>query len=277
MRKLILCLLSILTGCHIFVASGKVPYPDGPQIVVRDTALWEIVYVHRMIDSKSNESKTNYEILTMGQDYLYYGNYGKFQYDSIIRVNNNWINSLSTSERVGLMNKLRTDYDHMVLSLNDSITEYFGKIFINYYRYVEPLPEMEWELHDDTLEILGHECHKATTTWRGRNWTAWYSDIPCSHGPWKFNGLPGLILRLEDDQWEHYFEAMKSMTWEYPFGHSKHSVITKTTREKYNRGLLDYKRNAGKMMVESGMVTLPEREQKGFKSRGLFYLPIELE
>lgn len=57
----------------------------------------------------------------------------------------------------------------------------------------------QWELHADTLTLLSYPCRKATTHFKGRDWTVWYTpDIPRSEGPWKLYGLPGLILKAED-------------------------------------------------------------------------------
>lgn len=54
-----------------------------------------------------------------------------------------------------------------------------------------------WELKNETKEIMGFNCQKATTTFRGRNYEAWFSaDLP-SGGPWKYDGLPGLILEIK--------------------------------------------------------------------------------
>lgn len=66
----------------------------------------------------------------------------------------------------------------------------------------------EWELLDDVDVILGIECKKARTHFRGRDWTAWYApEIPYTAGPWKFGGLPGLILKAEDASGEYRMEA----------------------------------------------------------------------
>lgn len=74
------------------------------------------------------------------------------------------------------------------------------------YRYSEPMPEFHWQIQSsDVRNILGYECRKAVTTFRGRTWTAWYTtQIPVLNGPWKFNGLPGLILNAYDG--DRYFE-----------------------------------------------------------------------
>ena len=52
-------------------------------------------------------------------------------------------------------------------------------------------------------------CNKATTKYAGREYTAWYTlDVPISYGPYKFFGLPGLIIKIEESTgmyiWEMY-------------------------------------------------------------------------
>ena len=57
----------------------------------------------------------------------------------------------------------------------------------------------DWQLLDGDSIVCGYPCHKATTIFRGRIWTVWYTlDLPYSDGPWKFCGLPGLVLYAYD-------------------------------------------------------------------------------
>ena len=61
-----------------------------------------------------------------------------------------------------------------------------------------------WELLDGDSTVCEYPCKKARTTFRGRTWTVWYTlDLPYSDGPWKFCGLPGLILYAYES--EGYF------------------------------------------------------------------------
>ncbi len=56
-----------------------------------------------------------------------------------------------------------------------------------------------WKLYKEVKIIANYKCHKATTNFRGRKYVAWYTtDIPVNFGPWKFKGLPGLILEVTD-------------------------------------------------------------------------------
>lgn len=93
-------------------------------------------------------------------------------------------------------------------SLTDNNVNVFDKSGSDYYTYTEPMDEMEWTIGDSTKSILGYECIMATTNYHGREWTAWFSpEIPASFGPWKFHGLPGLILEAVDAANIYLFEA----------------------------------------------------------------------
>ena len=66
--------------------------------------------------------------------------------------------------------------------------------------------ELFWQLSSDTLTIKNYFCNKATTTYEGRDYIAWYTtEIPISDGPYKFWGLPGLIIKIYDTENEYTF------------------------------------------------------------------------
>lgn len=71
-------------------------------------------------------------------------------------------------------------------------------------KYTEAMIPQDWEIQSDTMSILGYACQKATCRWRGRDYTAWFTEeIPISDGPYKFFGLPGLIVSVEDSTGEY--------------------------------------------------------------------------
>lgn len=266
--------LAMIIGLSVDVCGREYRKP----IVAQDTAFMEMVYIHVTVDPKEeiNGEKADYELLAIGDDYRWYGGYGDYQLDSIQFTDPEWTSVPTHEDFSKLFKELEPIIVNMMTGLQDSTVYYYGKIFINHYRYEEPIPKFNWKFEDETREVMGYDCRKATTRWRGRDWTAWYSDIPVSAGPWKFNGLPGLILRLEDSKGEHMFEAVDLKDHVYPIG-KKDRLYSKTTREKYNTELREYKENAGAMLVESGMVRLEENESRRMKKTRLFYNPIELE
>ncbi len=95
-------------------------------------------------------------------------------------------------------------------------TEFFGKNFL----IKDSLEQLEWKIEKETKSIGNYICQKATAM-RIRDavtikanakegmkdsaivdtvyLTAWFSmQIPVSHGPSRYYGLPGLILELND-------------------------------------------------------------------------------
>lgn len=74
----------------------------------------------------------------------------------------------------------------------------------------ELFPKMIWKLEDETRTISNYLCNKASITFRGRNYIAWFtSDISSNVGPWKFNNLPGTILQVYDESMNFSWLANK--------------------------------------------------------------------
>ena len=73
----------------------------------------------------------------------------------------------------------------------------YSTVFGSHYLITEDITIPEWTMYEDsTITVLGMECKKATTNFRGRYWEVWYTEeIPISQGPWKLCGLPGMILK----------------------------------------------------------------------------------
>lgn len=69
--------------------------------------------------------------------------------------------------------------------------------------------KINWKLESEFAEILGYKVQKATTTFGGRKWIAYFTkDIPFPDGPYKFRGLPGLIVKVADENDQHAFELI---------------------------------------------------------------------
>jgi GLPGLI family protein len=62
----------------------------------------------------------------------------------------------------------------------------------------------KWQTnYKDEKTIVGYKCKKATAIFNKRQYVAWYTkEIPIAEGPYRFKGLPGLILEVEDKS--HY-------------------------------------------------------------------------
>jgi GLPGLI family protein len=68
-------------------------------------------------------------------------------------------------------------------------------------RFFDTQPVLKWEFTDETETVMGYKCQLATTSFAGRDYNAWYTvEVPLNAGPYKFGGLPGLILKVEDSE-----------------------------------------------------------------------------
>ena len=67
--------------------------------------------------------------------------------------------------------------------------------------------KMEWKILKEQQKIGEFNAQKAETNFAGRKWIAWFTtDIPFQDGPYKFHGLPGLIVKIESADKTHSME-----------------------------------------------------------------------
>lgn len=99
-----------------------------------------------------------------------------------------------------------------------------------FFVYPDSVPSLEWNFSDEeTDSIMGYDCRKATVEFAGRRYTAWFTpEIPLPFGPYKFGGLPGLILKLEDAERQYIWEAMG-------FERDNAPIMEYTYRDGYDR------------------------------------------
>lgn len=179
----------------------------------------EVSYSYRTISPKGVELTTDYRLLANPHQSKYFNPQseqidslcstpqGKAQFDEAQET------AMKSMLAQGMIDvrKLphKTTYLYVVKSAPDStITVYDDLSAKELVYYTEPYSEMTWTIGENTKNILGYDCTEATTDYHGRTWTAWFTpDIPISDGPWKFHGLPGLILEVSEPSGLYTFTA----------------------------------------------------------------------
>jgi GLPGLI family protein len=99
---------------------------------------------------------------------------------------------------------------YVVEKRNDSIVYFYTPNHMsNAVLKIRDERKINWKISSEKENILGYITQKATAIFAGRQWTAWFTtEIPISDGPYKFYGLPGLILKVYDKTNTHSFEII---------------------------------------------------------------------
>ena len=81
------------------------------------------------------------------------------------------------------------------------------QLLVNDYAVEGPMPAIDWKIGGDTATFGGLHCQEATGHFKGRDYIVWFcSDLPVHTGPWKLNGLPGVIVDARDAKNEVIFK-----------------------------------------------------------------------
>lgn len=128
------------------------------------------------------------------------------------------------------------------------ILTYVAPAGLNKYLIEEKIPVFNWSVQQDTMEIKGYACQKATCHFRGRDYEAWFCpQLPYSGGPWKFRGLPGLILEVQDTQKEVSFKFIGFAQGSDISSYSIPAGMEKITQKAYDQYIASLNRDAQAM------------------------------
>lgn len=132
---------------------------------------------------------------------------------------------------------------------------FYEAVLGDIYTYTFDL-NLNWNIAHDKKQILGYTCQKATLDFGGRQWTAYFTqEIPISDGPYKFHGLPGLILEIYSEDGDYSFSTIGFQTLETTFLEPKSLKMRKASLDKYKEKLAEKPSIALKNKMQSSGLT----------------------
>ncbi|MDR1610735.1 MAG: GLPGLI family protein [Candidatus Symbiothrix sp.] len=188
-------------------------------------------------DSLKQEKSTDYMVLEIGTKGIskFYSDY-KRRLDSLI------MDVLKNPQKVALFQETiknsgiqKADDREIFKNYPEGKITVTDQAAISAFTYEENPDEIQWQITSDTMTCLNYLCQKATCDFRGRHYEAWFApDLPVNDGPWKFAGLPGLILYAVDSENQYIFKAVALENVQTPLQFAKRDYI-KTSRKEVDK------------------------------------------
>ena len=242
MNRIIYSLLFLL---HSVFLHAQITYPrDATDVSVVDSGYIKVFYAFNATNIEDSETYDDLHLLEIGMKYSKFYSFFTSNSDSLVtdwkRKNPNSSASPITLGPRGKSRKWWSEYsasEYFKYFTDNTLTEYCRMPHtlrkVNSF-YLEDIPKINWEIHNDTMRVADYICQKATCHFRGRDYIAWFTpDIPIDNGPWKLGGLPGLILKASDRDDKYCFECIKIELWKYPIKkHNEYNSYNKENREK---------------------------------------------
>ncbi len=246
-----------------------------------DSAFIKVWYALNAVDINDTKTYDDMQCLEIGTNTRKYYSYLVYKSDSsVTALGKKNKGAGSTPRSIGNLGKtMWTQYKYsefLTYQSKNSFIEYTNMpLWMNRYNcfYEEKIPFQLWQIKSDTMTVAGFLCQKAECNFRGRDFVAWFTPkIPVNSGPWKFNGLPGLILKVQDKDMHYIFECIG-----IAFIEKKHPIRLYESYKKYPKTernkLLKLQNEIG---VDWVKVVGAIREDGKKPVKNIFY-PLELE
>lgn len=166
------------------------------------------IYEYKFIPDSTNVSdvKTEMMFLDTSKEGSKYYSYTVFNSDSTMKVDLE--KQLAATGSINVKSDMRKgDVRYSVTkTYPDYKTNIHRRLSMDAYSIAEDR-KINWKISSEKEKIGEWNAQKAEADFAGRHWIAWFStDIPIQDGPYKFQGLPGLIVKIEDKSGSHKME-----------------------------------------------------------------------
>lgn len=208
-------------------------------------------------DSLSDYYDKDYYVLDISKDEQKFYNYEFFQNDSI-----------STS-------KINSDYIFSYPKMPIRLVHKKENEFYNYYSQsplyylVRTNDKLTWKIQPEKKKYENFSVQKATAKFGGRSWEAWFTtDMPFQYGPYKFYGLPGLIMEVYDTKKNYIFtfKGNKNISDKIDTSRYIESQIglrpNEISQKQWEKLQIDYFLNPLKDFGDGGLIVENERGEK---------------
>lgn len=165
---------------------------------------YRFVYEYKMkSDMDSDSLITDYMSLDTDGKKSYFYNTAKYEKDSAYAAEKDFAKLFKRRNYNRNLNYLiEKDYSKKTLSFYDQFKS------VKLVTTDSEIPR--WKIEKEFVKINNIQCQKAVTDYKGRTWEAYFSkDYPVNDGPYKFSGLPGLVVSIKDSEGQHMFNLIQ--------------------------------------------------------------------
>ncbi|MDU0371675.1 GLPGLI family protein [Hymenobacter endophyticus] len=161
-----------------------------------------------------------------------------------------------------------TTFTYKIYKYNNNIIFYFDKIDQKIFKIKQDNIPMKWTILPEKRIISGYSCQKATTEYGGRKWQAWFSkEIPTPDGPYKFSGLPGLIIEVAAIKRSYNFQLIKLKEAGYNGRPDLPVNAIETSLSQYIKAKSDYFYNGVGQMTKRNSPNNYNKEMEEYKQK----------
>lgn len=276
------CCLSLSAQTIDWSKSAVKPKADSIEKKILEPAKYVVTYTYRYAkDAKyPDEKREGLTVLEIGDRYNRFCDYYTLKFDSLTDEISRGKISLNEYTSMALSSLKKSKFEeNIVIDLHkNEATVQRTAGGTTKYQYEEACPQLKWDLLPGDTVISGYHCSKATTRMYGRDYVAWYApEITMPYGPYKFGGLPGLILSVTDtaDNFEFTLDGLQKTGNFTPVYLWSSKDIVKASRDKVRKIYKNYCADPVGALTSDGSVTVSDDVKATVESKP--YNPIELE